>query len=452
MTQFFLALAIDLIFVALFVSIVNQNPNAPQKKQRNWKLLLGCELPLFIMSLFLLIVSIPPPNDIFNDFINCYFVAGKLVFSDPSQLYNFGGAYGFVNIPILSTLFIPFSLASKKYAIILFSLLGLLTIILSYFKILKITNVLSFSNARLTSILFLANGPMYHSLWYGNLSHFLLGLVLIIYICLENKRDFWVGAASATLVIVKPFFLLLLIYFLLRKKWLALGGFGISLLVIIGASIVMFGWDLHLAWLHHLHYFSGKVVIAYNNQSLDAVLGRLLLIKSDYASNAWDPMVFSGGFKVIRYILMSLLVGGVILVSWFSKAPQTIEEENLEFSIFLCLALLIAPISWTHYFLLLIVPFSLYLSDKLAIPQGRMWSSIIWLSITLTSLPVATWIVLRFPTQGSPISLFYSKFWISHYFLGAILFLGVMLAARWHAAKNRHGSKMAFLDSTGITS
>jgi Glycosyltransferase family 87 len=450
MINFFLALAIDLIFVALFVSIVNQNANAPQKKQRNWKLLLGYELPLFIMSLFLLIVSIPP--SLFSDFIGCYFVAGKLVFSDPSQLYNFGGAYGFVNIPIFSTIFIPLSVLSKKYAIILFGLLGLITIILSYFKIIKIVNVFSFSNARLIGILFLANGPMYHSLWYGNFSHFLLGLVLIIYILLENKRDFWVGAASAALVIVKPLFILLLIYFLLRKKWLALGGFGISLLAIIGTSIVMFGWDLHLAWLHHLSYFSGKVVIAYNNQSLDAVLGRLLLIKSDYASNAWEPMVLSGGFKVVRYILMSLLVGGVILVSWLSKAPKIIEEENLEFSIFLCLALLIAPISWTHYFLLLIVPFSLYLSNKLAIPQGRMWSSIIWLSITLTSLPVATWVVLRFPTQGSPISLFYSKFWISHYFLGAILFLGVMLAARWHATKNRHGSKMAFLDNTGITS
>jgi len=135
-------------------------------------------------------------------------------------------------------------------------------------------------------------------------------------------------------------------------------------------------------------------------------------------------------YKLIRYALISLLVGPTIWICWRSKSPTTLVEENLEFSIVLCLALVISPISWAHYYLFLLLPFALYLGNRIGVPEGWLWSSLVGTSILLTSLPV---IVLS-PTN-SVLRFLYSKWLISNYFFGGVLLLGVLLAARWYTAK-----------------
>ncbi len=54
----------------------------------------------------------------------------------------------------------------------------------------------------------------------------------------------------------------------------------------------------------------------------------------------------------------------------------------------LTLALVISPISWTHYYLLLLIPLGLYMGGKLALPDDAATRVLFWSGYALTSLPV----------------------------------------------------------------
>ncbi|MBD2020005.1 hypothetical protein H6F43_07370, partial [Leptolyngbya sp. FACHB-36] len=141
----------------------------------------------------------------------------------------------------------------------------------------------------------------------------------------------------------------------------------------------------------------------------------------------WIPMQVGWEFKLLRYTLLSLLTGAVVWTFWRTRLPKTLATETLEFAIVLCLALLISPISWTHYYLLLLLPLGLCLGNSVSIPQGRLWLGLFVVSGLLVSLPVTL-----FQPDSPVLRSIVFRLLLSHYFLGGVLLLGLLLAARWH--------------------
>jgi hypothetical protein len=102
-----------------------------------------------------------------------------------------------------------------------------------------------------------------------------------------------------------------------------------------------------------------------------------------------------------------------------------LRAQYTELSIVLCLALIASPISWTHYYLFLLLPLSLYFGNKLDIPNRGVWFSLMAASALLISPPVV--IVGNNLSILGPLA---SKLLISHYLFGGLLLLGILLAAR----------------------
>src|SRR5919199_6332392 len=309
---------IYLVFILGILVVARLNPIAPKfrKQRRDLSLVYGT-MALGIMS-FLLKVSIPPRHELFGDFRGSYYPAGSII----------------VNNPIIALLFKPFAALNIRISTILFTLLGGLAVLAACYLLLRLTNNIGWKPITLIG-LFVINGPLYHSLWYGNLTHFVLLLLLAAWLCLEQKRDFVLGILLAVAALIKIPLFMLGVYFALRRKWRVTAGFGATLLAIVGASLLLFGSDLHLAWLHHIGQFSGKPLSSYNVQSVDGFLARLLTDTKGELRN-WQPLTVGWDFKLIRYALISLLVGTSIWVCWRSKPPKTLEAQNLEFSIVLC--------------------------------------------------------------------------------------------------------------------
>ncbi|WP_157162615.1 glycosyltransferase family 87 protein [Cylindrospermum stagnale] len=377
------------------------------------------------MALFLLIVS--QPLEPFSDFIHGYYPAGRNIIQNRSILYNIGPAGGFVNLPIVAFLFTPFSFLNRHLARLSFAVCSVIAVFASVYFLVKLTKVSGWQRIALFG-LFVMNGPLYYSLRQGNATHFVLCLLLAGFFCIQLGRDFLLGILLAIATILKPPILLTGIYFTLRKKWLVTAGFGLTMLGIIGASVLLLGRDIHYSWYHQIiQPYSGKPVSAYNVQSVDGFLSRL--ITTDKLME-WVPMEVDWHYKLMRYALISLLLGISIWICWVSKPPATLEQKNLEFSIVICLLLIISPISWTHYYLFLLLPFGLYIGNQLSIPRGNVWSTSIAATIFLTSQPVNISSI-----ENPVLNFWYSKFLVSHYFFGGILFLGLLLAARWYTSK-----------------
>lgn len=379
----------------------------------------------------LLMWNIYYPSTSFPDFSDAYYPAGRQILANPSGLYNVVDGkneyQGFVNIPILALLLTPFSFFRLDEARFLFTGLGVLAVVASYYFTLKLTNLYGWKKILLLRF-FIFNGPLYYSLALGNTTHFVLLLLIAAGFCIQTKREIWLGILLALSALIKIPLFILGVYYIIRGRSRVVVGFSAALLAIIGASVLVFGVDLHLTWWQQCIQPSiGKPIPAYNVQSVDGFLARI--VTNGNSVQAWKVIEVGWGFKVIRYALVSLLLGGSIWICWRSKSTS-LEVENLEFSIFLCLALVITPISWTHYYLFLLLPLSLWLGNKLAVPKGWHWFSLVVLSIVLTSLPVRSIILSENPI----LSFLMYKLLISHYFYGGVLLLGVLLAARWHTS------------------
>jgi hypothetical protein len=421
------------IFALILLLTAGINIVAEKKLKQRWNLWLGYGIPAVCMIVFLWNVSYP--RELFSDFNKAYYPAGRLILENPLALYDKncaggtggGGTVCFVNIPIIALFFTPFSFFNLSVAQVLITLAGILSILLAIYLLFKLTEISGWRQIALVG-LFVANGPLYYSLRQGNSTHFILPLLVGALFCFNKKREVWSGALLAIAALIKIPLFLFLVYFFLRLRWRVIGGFMGAIVGIAGLSMLLFGVHSHLVWFQEcIQTFAGKPIGAYNVQSVDGFLVRLLT--HDNLKN-WQPVEVSGNFKVLRYALFSILIGATIWVCWRSKSPKTSQEENLEFSITLCLALIISPISWTHYYLFLLIPLSLYLGNKLAIPKGKSWFYIMVLSALLLSLPV-TLVTINRPV----LNLLMSKLLISHYVLGGILLVAILLVARWQVYK-----------------
>jgi Glycosyltransferase family 87 len=358
------------------------------------------------------------------DFYNAYYPAGRLILENPEQLYGSAklSIYGFVNLPIIAYLFTPFSLLDESQSSALFTLLGVFSIFAVGLFLINLTDLQGWRKLCLI-VLVTISAPLYNSIWYGNSTHFVFLLVLASFLSFRRKKDIWSGTLLAIAGLIKIPLLFPILYFCLKKRWQIVISFFVTLFAITGLSILVFGLSLHLVWFKEcILAFSGQVFAAYNVQSVDAFLIRLL---TDTPIDAAKYIQGDWLFKLLRYGIFSLLIGGTLLVCWRSRHITSTEVENLEFSSFLCLTLLISPISWTHYYLLLLLPIALYLGRQLSIPSQWHWSALMTSSILLVMTPN----VRNVPTAHPIIVAFTRHFLVSHYFWGGVLLLGVLLAS-----------------------
>jgi hypothetical protein len=398
---------------------------------RRWATWLASGVAALVIMAFFWSVSEPPVP--LGDFRKAYYPAGALLRADPAALYQFPPKFNC--IPIVAWLFVPLSWLSAPAAGVVFTLLGALAVGLTCYGLIRLTGVAGWRRAGLAG-LFVVNGPLYNSLREGNLTHFVLFLLFVALDCMEKRRDAWAGVLLAIAGIVKPPVLPVAALLVLRWRWRALAGFGGALLGIGGASLALYGLDLHVAWYRDcVQPFVHAPIGAFNVQSVDGFLARLWT-DGRYLHSWWPIANLGLGFVVLRSILLALLVCPTAWVLW--RAPQAATAQRLDFSILLCLALLISPTSWTHYYLLLLLPIGLHVGGMLGTPSGRSGAALFWLAVASISPPVTA------PTLGagalhSPVA----SLLISHYFFGGVLMLGVLLGAR------RSGRAKSVVDSHG---
>lgn len=367
------------------------------------------------------------PRPILSDFCKAYFPAGQAALRNPASMYNklYAGTpmetVGFVNVPIVGLLFAPLAMFQRGTAMVLFTLIGIGAVLLACHLLVKLTRVTGWRLLTLC-IVVMINGPLWNSIREGNLTHLVFLLLVMAIWCLANRRDRMAGLCLAIAGLIKLPMFLLAIYFGLKKRWQVMAGFCVSLLTIMGTSLLLFGMDLHLYWWREcIDPFAGRPLAAFNVQSLSGFLARCL--PEGHLLN-WLPMNVDWRFKALHKILLGCLLAGTAWACWRTRTPKEEIGVFTEFSLVLCLALIISPISWTHYYLLLVIPMALYLGNRLSVPATKPWLIVMVISALLLSPPV---LLVKGETR-------WSRFLVSHYFFGGLLLLGVLMAARMRMA------------------
>src|SRR5262245_49730773 len=358
----------------------------------------------------------------FGDFDKAYYHAGRVIFSEPARLYECAASnLCFVNIPIVAALFTPLATLPHEAAHIVFSVLGVMALAVAAWMLIDEVPLHGASRDAFIALLAL-NGPLFYSVRLGNLSHVLLPLVAFAFLALARQREYSGSVALALLTVLKPPLLLFAPYLALRGRWRALGSFGVTLASIVALSVLLFGWDLHAAWLRDLASpYSRLPVTAYNAQSVSSMVARFF---HPYNLTGWEPVAIAPGVNFAGRVVVAGLAVMAAVVAFRSGPPKTELARWYELSAVLVLALLAAPVTWTHYYVFCLVPLAAFLAN---LPhQSTRVNLALGVAVVLVSAPV----VLTVPTQPVLRGL-YERLLVSHYVFGALTLFSVTMHERF---------------------
>ncbi len=416
------------IFFLLLLVLTVTNVIAHHYLKKRWAIWLIYGISCLSIIGFMLSVS-APTSYVFGDYNKSYYTGGRLVIENPKSLYT--DEVAFANIPIFGFLFTPFAFLPQKASYLLLAILSTIVVGFTCYLLVRPKFLTPLQRILIVS-LFVVFGPLYNSLREGNSTHFAFPLLLGGLLCIQQHRQFSGGILLGIAALTKIPLMLFGVYYIARRQWQVVIGFVAIVLLIVAMSLLVFGIDLHISWFNYciLPFLKSGTVIAYNNQSLDAFLGRLF---TDNSLMDWNRLQLGINYRLLRYAIVSLLVSSTIWVFWKAKQPTTNEERSLEFAVVLCLAIMLSSVSWTHYYLYLLIPLSLLVSDRLWLPQGRYWVALLGFSILLIIPP---------PREIGSANLV-TRFLASHYFLGATILLLALLVARWQSSSRLFSSSLA---------
>jgi len=380
---------------------------------------------LLVAGAVALLVRYSEPDNLADDFRKAYYPAGTAVFQNPSALYERDGEqdgnFNFVNIPILALLFTPLSMLPEWTAYTVFTILGVGAVGLAYFGLVRFTGISGW-HALALGALIAVNGPLWYSFREGNLTHFVLPLQVGLLCFAVGRRDILAGFCLAIVGLIKMPLILFAVYFLLRRRWRLVAAFSATLLSIVGLSIALFSLELHLAWWRAcIDPFAGHALTAYNAQSLHAFLARCM---TEGSVVSWQFVDVDRHFGLIHKGIIAGLILATAMVC--RRPPSTAADSATEHSLVLCLALIASPLSWTHYFLLLLIPAAVFLGKLPLTPKSIPWFAAIGTGLLLMSPPVLSL------TEGlTP----WTRALGSHCFFGAMLLTAILLMDRWRSSR-----------------
>lgn len=395
------------------------------------RILISALLILLGLLIHLILWAYSEPPYLFGDFYKAYFPAAQRVWElgprDAFQHLEIGVG-GFVNMPILVWPFVPLLAFGYAGAGWVFFAIGIASVIASWCLLVRMA-VPATQIAPVLAFLFLVDGPMVNSLREGNSTHIVLFLLVLALAAWRAGREFAAGIILGLAALIKIPLLLFGVYFLLRGKWRIAGG-GIALLAgAFALSLAVHGLAVNVAWFEgNVLAYVGRVIPAFNVQSIDAFLMRLST--GSEALFDWTAREPTAAHRVVRWLIFIALFGSIFWLMRRARqgtGPDTRPDkltgrDYLEYCTILLLATVVSPVSWSHYYLFALLPIGLYLGNRLPLPDDGITGWLIWLGFALTALPI-----VLIPLEPDWVLTLASRTILSAWLFGGLLMLAGLL-------------------------
>jgi alpha-1,2-mannosyltransferase len=381
-----------------------------------------------------LLWQISEPAYLFSDFDKAYYAAGRVLLAEgPRQTWyiNEPGSLAFVNIPILGYLFVPLAMLDPRLAGWVYLGFGVAAIVATLLLLARYLALSSYKFAILI-LLFAANGPLVNSLREGNTSHIVVLLLAASLFLLLSGWPFAAGALLGACAVVKLPLILFGAYYVLLRRWRIVAGAASMIGFLVFLSLLVFGAEINGGWYEKCvaPYLSG-VVGAFNVQSIDAFLLRLVTGETHLWD--WDPIEISSAHRVVRTLMVgSIFAATLFLMLRASRRRQmaAVQEATahaaLEFVLVLNVALVTSPLSWTHYYLLLLLPAALLLAGGLPMAGDVATRRLMFGGLLFASTPVVA------PNlDGTWFGPLVARTAVSVWLFGGLLMLAGLMRASW---------------------
>jgi hypothetical protein len=265
--------------------------------------------------------------------------------------------------PFLTIMFIPLSMFSlgQLTMIWFFVELACLVAIASLLPVLWKTKP-DWKASIIILCLLLSWYPVVNDLSYGQLSIILTLFLLVGLITLRKNHGIIAGIMIGFTVAIKLITWPLIIYFALKKEWRPLISSCLTAAVLNTIALATIGYR---PFLNYYFDVSRQVTVIYqsamHNLSLWSIGYRLFAgTGSDLFSSFVNAPPLVNLPKIAPFVSIVLIITFLVYsLAWALKS----NDQHLTFALLVGAIILISPVSWAHYFVLLIIPLSFLFLD-----------------------------------------------------------------------------------------
>ena len=197
--------------------------------------------------------------------------------------------------------------------------------------------------------------PLWQQTIQGQLNLMLLLMLTGVWVADRRDQPVVAGTLAGLALATKLFPGFLFLYFLFQRRWKALIAGTISVVAFTTLTVLLAGTEAYVTYWNDVFPTTGQWWSAWNNASLAGFWFKLF--SAEQYGRHLTPLVES---MVIARIgtMVSWGIVLVILLPIVWKAGNQ-EERDHAFGLSLTAMLLVSPVTWEHYFLLLFLPLTL---------------------------------------------------------------------------------------------
>jgi hypothetical protein len=203
-----------------------------------------------------------------------------------------------------------------------------------------------------TATLLLLCTPLLMQLHLGQLNLVILVLLTGVWAADRSGRPLLAGTCLGIATAIKLFPGFLFLYFMLRGRWKAVIAGVVSLFLLAGLTAGLFGPEAYRYYFLVVVPRVAKFRGLWANASLVGFWVKLFDPPSEYPRVVpiWrSPAAARLGIVVSCSAILALL-------AWIVRRSKSVREQDLAFGLAVTAMLLVSPITWDHYLLMLLVP------------------------------------------------------------------------------------------------
>ncbi len=338
-----------------------------------------------------------------------------------AAIYGYNTNIGNFHPPFNSILFLPLTLLPLNLAFVAMAVISLTLYLYCLELFLNYSNI----PTRISRTLLII-APLWYPILFavgtGNTSVIIASLILLSWLALVKGSKRKAGILLGTSVLIKLFPAFIFLYLLFKKEHKVLiyalsttaFGFLISLIIVGPADCIYYVTDVISHDVKDWGYFP-------LNASLTGLFYPLF-IKGPWTSPLLE-IPLAGSFFTL--IFSGIVIGVVCLKS----ARSDESKKELLFSLYLVSMILLSPISWMHIFVVLMLPYTLFL--KMAISKQFTLSKIVLIAISFTLISIPdVYLTRHLMTLASPNQMPWTLFLVAKLpTYGLLLLWGTLVAA-----------------------
>ncbi len=226
--------------------------------------------------------------------------------------------------------------------------------------------------------------PFRQQITLGQLNLFLLPLLVGFWLAERRERPGWAGAALGLATAYKLFPGLLFFYLLLRRQWLTLAAALLTFAAVTGLTAAVLGVETYRTYVVDVLPQVERSQSGWGNLTLTGVWAKLFnpADNRDRVEALWRAPLLArmGALASISAVL------GVL--AWVVGKARTPAERDAAFSLTLTAMLLVSPIAWDHYLLLLLVPLAVVWTHLPGTPAFELPFLVILAAFWISPIPV----------------------------------------------------------------